>query len=532
MHDSRIRPVSLRVFLAAAFTALLSLSVVPNSSDADDKEPLAAGNHAEAVTWLNRKLSSVAASGPLRLVWLLDESRNMPDDRRALLESLHTLYSELDDDTDTVVISFGANARIMTKAPLVNTIPGFAQLRRAFDRTPFDESGQENMCLGISFAVNELSRQADIDGRQLAIVALTDESPFESGDTTSAGDELEQTIQLCRKEKVPVYVIGREAIFGKPTARIIWKDPVYQLSHWVQINRGPETAYPYRLQWNGLNEIKDSWPSAFGPYSHERLCLETTGGFFILQPTSNIDDFKHRRAAMVGYEPSLATRREAALAISRSPLRSECRSVIEILNPQIDKKLNLSDIDYSTNKEEFLSHASKDFKNGGYALALLDEAIKRLEKVRPAREQEPSKRWMANYDLLLAQCQTYRFRLIQYLLVLDRHAATSPEPSNNKHNRWTMQSIHATTQPTPDEHARLKKLLGINTPLEDFIKLQETRQTVANTALKQVIASHPGTPWSSAAQSELGRGFGLSLKSTFRSPRYQEVGKRIKIPAF
>ena len=60
-------------------------------------------------------------------------------------------------------------------------------------------------------------------------------------------DEVIQKAKIGRP--APVYVLGRESIFGYPMRRMHWVDPKYGLGHWLQINRGPESAMPEALQY-------------------------------------------------------------------------------------------------------------------------------------------------------------------------------------------------------------------------------------------------------------------------------------------
>src|SRR5258708_36953989 len=92
---------------------------------------------------------------------------------------------------------------------------------------------------------------------------------------------MEEVIQKAKTGRMArVYVLGLEFIFGYLLARMHWVDPKYGLGHWLQINRGPETAMPEALQYDGLHERWDALSSGFSPYEQARLCKETGGIFF------------------------------------------------------------------------------------------------------------------------------------------------------------------------------------------------------------------------------------------------------------
>ena len=101
----------------------------------------------------------------------------------------------------------------------------------------------------------------------------------ESGDD---GTKVETTLAAAVKAKSPIYFLGRESVFGYRYARIRWVDPKYRLTHWLTINRGPETPAPEQLQWDGLHSRWDVFSSGFGPYEQVRLAKETNGIFFVL----------------------------------------------------------------------------------------------------------------------------------------------------------------------------------------------------------------------------------------------------------
>ena len=93
------------------------------------------------------------------------------------------------------------------------------------------------MCKSIAAVLDQFTPLARKQKRQLVVIVVSDESPTDHV-------QIEQAIQRVKKAAAPIYILGREAIFGYPYARIRWKDPVYGLNHWVRIDRGPESAFP------------------------------------------------------------------------------------------------------------------------------------------------------------------------------------------------------------------------------------------------------------------------------------------------
>jgi hypothetical protein len=209
-----------------------------------------------------------------------------------------------------------------------------------------------------------------------------------------------------------------------------------------------------------------------------------------------------------------------------------CRDVIRTLNSGTDAKLNLRELHFSAEPAEFRKQVGTELEKATYGWTLLNAAIEQLDVLRELRESEPSKRWQANYDLLHAQCLTYRARLPQYMIALIRHAGQTPKTVDPKHNRWMIQFDRRSIDPTAEEHTRLKKLLGLDETRGAMIDRFADARAAAITELDHVIAEHPGTPWSVVARSQKVRDVGLKLRSYFHDPHYQDIGRRITIPKF
>ncbi len=129
-------------------------------------------------------------------------------------------------------------------------------------------------------------------------------------------------------------------------------------------------------------------------------------------------------------------------------------------------------------------------------------------------------RWRAAYDLAYAQLLSYRVRLFQFLLAMDKHNKDAPTPTNKMSNRWSLARGPAMLEPDEQQIKATK----VDTA---ELKKQEER---AREMYALVIKEHPGTPWAQRAQYELGQGFGMAFYETFRDPRYDTLS--IKLPKF
>ena len=503
-----------------------------------------------ALSRMTQELIRMMRTEKVMAVWLFDESNSMKDDQAEIAQKFHKIYEELgiqsrkdanlkdrDEVLLTSICSFGKSVRELTKKSTTDV----KEIRSAIDKIPVDESGDENMYGAILDVIKEFGPKARSQKRRLVVIIISDESPSDAGDTNlNDYGQIEQAIQACEKAKAPVYCMGRESIFGYPFARIRWTDPVYQLPHWVWINRGPETAYPEALQWDGLHARHDSSPSGFGPYSQVRLCKETGGVFFMLPGEEEnivgkpalIEARKFQALAMKEYEPLLLSRRDYEEQRARSDFRTGVWEVIKNLNPHWDNKLNMRTWHFSIEAEEFQKEGGQEFEKASYAMGQLNKAIALIEKIRPLRAKEDSQRWRAAYDLMNSQCLAYRVRLFQYLLTLDEHAASGRKPKDPKHNRWDIRYNGKHMEPTDEQFDRIKKGFKIKESKSEYLALLDSELQKADEAFDSVAKEHAGTPWAGRAKWDKGRRYGFRFDSTFWDPRYREIGKRIKVPKF
>lgn len=464
---------------------------------------------------------------PVLVVWMFDASNSLKDDRKEIRDNFDKIYSELKiaqdeaktrnmkySSLETMICSFGADIKKLLPNPTAD-IPA---IQKAIDAIADDVSGQEQTFAALSKVMDEFGPLAARTKRKLAVIVVTDES----GDDDTA---LEELIARSEKFRAPVYFMAREAIFGYPWARLRWTNPETKLEYWIKVDRGPETAFPECLQYDGLHGRWDSASSGFGPYGQVRLAKESGGIFFLL--SSEEKDLIGRDAkgprkfddlAMKEYEPLLDPRREYEAERNKSQFRSTIWQVIVALNPHLDDQLNLKREHFPLEPAAFAKDRDVNSSRCLRSLAKLNEAIKRLEQIQPERAKEREARWRAAYDLCYAQLLSYRVRQFQYLLLLDKHAKENPQVKDPKSNEWYVSNTKDMIEPTEDQ-VRATKV--------DMKELEEQR-TKAIATYDVVIKEHPGTPWARRAQQEKGWGFGFKMVERFWDPRrydYSNVPK-------
>lgn len=491
-----------------------------------------------AMSRLSRELLRMMRESRVLVVWLFDESESMKDDQKQIRDEFHKVYEELgiaaksDDAVKTrrgrgdkpeaevlltSIVGFGEKTHYLLETPSAD----LSKIREAIDKIDIDESGLENMSQTVREVVSKYRVMAGRQDRRLVLVMVSDES----GDD---GQYIEEAINEVKRANAPVYILGRESVFGFPYARMRWVDPKYGLDHWLDVNRGPETAMPEALQWNGFSRRYDVYQSGFGPFEQVRLAKESGGIYFLLPGEEETlsgpgawDRRKFDFLDMKEYQPDLVSRREYEQERDRSQnFRKRVWDVIVTLNPFTDGSLNVRQWDYSVDATAFAQQGKENFDRALRSMTIASQAAKILEEIKPHRDREESWRWRAAYDLAHAQIYAYRVRLFQYLLALDQHVKQNPKPKDPKSNVWDIHVKRELLPPDPEQ----VKITKVN-----WEELEQERKT-AEELYRYVMQQHPGTPWARRAEQELNEGFGVGFRERFRDPRYDQVGTEIKLP--
>ena len=476
-----------------------------------------------ALDRLTQELIRLMRSQRVLAVWLFDESESMKDDQADIQQRIHRVYEELklvDSDGERVGItkkraggeilltsinSFGTTFRTHTPKPTGD----IRKILQAIDKIPVDRTGKENLCSAIMSAVNQFKGFAS--KRKVVFIVVSDES----GDD---GLLVEEALHQAKMIRAPIYLMGRESVFGSQYAYVRWRHPDTGHIHHLPIRRGPETPFAEQLQFDGFHKRSDAHMSGFGPYEQVRLCRDTGGIFFQLpHEQENLHDYDAKKYHMLDlreYLPSLSSRREYADELANRPFRMAIREVIVMLNPYDERYKNL---DVPTGGHfwripaRYFPQVNTRLERIKGTLDALTIAQMRLVAVAKLRGQEPSQRWRANYDLILAQLFAYRVRLFEYGIGLGQFAKAVPTRKfkNPKANAWSVG--HGTDQlvmPTLEQ--------------EKFLKVSADQLKSAHQAaldrLAKVQTDHPNTPWDNRAKWELARKFGVSFREHYIPP--------------
>lgn len=463
----------------------------------------------EALDQLAREILRHLEDYKVTVVWLFDESNSMRDDQQAIKNRFDRVSSQLklhhdpsdqvkSDALTHVVVGFGEGIHFVQEQPTSDV----DRIATAIDRLAIDPSGKEHLCQAVTAVINRYARLIS-DERRLLLVIATDES----GDD---GADVERARLAAVRNSVPIYVIGRQAMFGTSLVRLPYKDPVTGDTYWPSINRGPETAGFENLQYDGLHDRWDEQPSGFGPYELARLAKDTGGIYFLLP---NEEDLRRKdkrlekaysMATLKEYVPAYEHRDAYRERIASSPLR---RSLVD--NIERTKNFGFRK-HYPIEPAALLEAIRVELPKVTVQLNELIALEQRLRALERERDRERDRRWVAAYDLMLAQLVAYQIKAYEYRAMIQSMALKARAGQ-----------LQPSKMPIPDKlvvewdihHAPDRQA-----PEEDTAEKRATAEAL----LKTVIERHPDSPWADLAQMELDRGFGCRLGEWHHNPEYDK----------
>lgn len=476
-------------------------------------------DYQEAMDQITQELVWMLSKNKVLAIWLFDQSESMVDDQKRIRERIGRVYAELGLTTEgqgdmltTAVASYGQGFHLLTEAPTSN----LKDIQAAIDAIQVDRSGEEMSCAALMEAMALHRKYAQTADRKVALIMVTDES----GNTTNNQGQLEATIAAAKKMDCRLFILGREAMFGYPYAHYEWRHPYSGEMHLLKIDRGPETAYVEQLQTDGYGQRWDAMTSGFGPYEQVRMAKETGGRFFMLPGQEDkihyVTDRKYEPNTMNLYRPDMRPRDQQVADIKSDPLKTLVTKVVYDLNPFQEDRKDVLTIRRWYSKElpvianQIRTEQSQVIPYGQY----LDAAIATMEKNIKLRNDSPSLRWQANFDLILGQLYAYRCRAYEYGVSSEAFLKnpTPPDPKRAEYlefRGWelrTRKQLVAGDKTAPDAE-RAKELLT------------------------KVTEDYKGTPWATRAAWEIKRGFGSAIVPYYFDIRNRKPGNmEVPIP--
>ena len=451
------------------------------------------------------------------VVWMFDQSVSLSAQRAAIYQRLDRIYEELnvieasgdprfahhhDKPLLSSVMAFGENITFRTPEP-TDRLP---EIKAAVAGIENDASGLEHVFQAVYMAAEKYKKYTmSRDRRNVMIVVFTDE----------AGDDgkqmLNQAVDACRRNIMPVYVVGIPSPFGRQEVDVKWVDPdpaFDQTPQWTQVRQGPETMLPERvkLAFAGDGRNEEPLDSGFGPFALTRLAVETSGIYFSVHPNRNIDrpvrksETAHLSAyikyffdpdTMQRYRPDYVSSDEFARLLRKNKAKMSLvkASAMSWVHPVEDPKL----VFRRRSEPELITELSAAQQKSAKLLAgTLTEMAAELKRGASDREKIVRPRWQAGYDLAMGRTMSAVIRAEGYNLMLAQ-ARRGMKFKDPKNDTWELK---------PSD----KVMSGSS---------MEKDAAQAGLYLQRVVDEHPGTPWALLAKRELSQPLGWEWTEKF-----------------
>lgn len=458
-----------------------------------------------AIERLTHEIMASLEERPTLVVWFFDRSGSLQTQRAEVLERFHRIYEELgiiqDSQSDpydshgeprllTSVVGFGESVDFLIDDPTDN----LDLVKEAVANIQRDDSGVERVFTAVQMANRRFRKFRTKQDRNVMYILLTDEA----GDDV---EQLDQTVTICRRLAIPVYVVGVPAPFGRAATRVKWVDPdpkYDQSTQWAEVSQGPESLFPERLQLFGdESESRPAIDSGFGPFALTRLCYETGGIYFTVHPNRKLGrrvtaSETNRYTAYFSYffDPDLMRRyrpeyisaqeyrrRVEGSRMRQSLLRAASQNLSEFGEPRSKFLVR--------NEAAFANDLTEAQKDAARVAPALDMLIMILKEGEADRQRETVARWQAGYDLAYGRVLANRVRAVGYNAMLAA-AKRGLKFSKEENNTWTLKPTDQITG-----NSRI-----------------EREAALAREFLSRVVQRHAGTPWAHLASRELARPLG------------------------
>ena len=460
------------------------------------------GNGAELVGGVEGAVDRIAIEilrrleqGRTLVVWAFDASGSLQAERQRLSKHIETIYTHInqldesrlsaDSGLLTMVVSFGHDRQAMLPKPTADR----SEIIEAIKSVALDTTGVETTFTTVAEIVNRWGRYKDAHNQvyHTMVIVVTDEV----GDDE---ERLEDAITLAQRAKVPVYVLGSQALFGRVEGYMDYVDPkTKHVFRNVPVRQGPESVMLEQIRlpfWYGGPQY-EIVEAGFGPYALSRLASATGGIYFVTRFDTRRMGFDPAR--MREYKPDWVRRDQYESQIAHSPLRQAVLNAAQITQQKLPGMPTLF----------FPPADAPEFKevmaaNQGVAertAYTVDEALGPINAVAKLRDRETSRRWQAHYDLIRGRLLAMKVRCYEYNWACARMKKDPPKFSNPKSNAWRL---------VPDQAIQYS---------EKAVAAGREAQAL----LHRVIEEHPTTPWALLRRARAERSLGFQVDGDLRS---------------
>jgi hypothetical protein len=442
--------------------------------------------------------------GALLVVWLFDATGSLKERNAEIFDRFNRIYGELDglgklkeDLLLNAVVSFGQGVDFLSDKPTAD----INVLKAAVQKVGGDETGEENIFTAVRMAASKYRRFQTHNNRNLIIILITDEI----GDDLPAIDEC---LQVVKRSKIPVYVLGPMAPFGRKSVNMTWVDQPTGERFQVPIDRGPESVLPEYLHlpyWTASPKY-DLFPSGFGPYGLS-LLAHASGGIYFLFDDGIVPGPKFQRDVLSRYHPEYLSLSQYNKMVGDHPLRRAILDAVQAGQGALGQPR------MSFPAEDLNASLSEAQKTASETTNVVERAIAVLQAVAKERAGEPDERWQAHYDLMLGRLLATRLRADEYNWALAQ-MKVNPLPLKGKNNYWKLSPDRSVKfgQPTKQDSKGKSKRDS---------KANEKAQEEAKSAIElldRVVKEHPDTPWAVLAKEEINIPLGYKWEDYFVEP--------------
>ncbi len=148
--------------------------------------------------------------------------------------------------------------------------------------------------------------------------------------------------------------------------------------------------------------------SGFGPYGLS-LLSRMSGGLYFMFENGRMVSRPFERATMSRYAPDYLSLDDYSKQLGKNPIR---RTIVEFVRAHEDNPPARPQFDFSAeNLNRQLSEAQKSV---AALSSVIDQGLTSLEPLQKERENEPSLRWQAHYDLMIGRLLATRVRNNEY----------------------------------------------------------------------------------------------------------------------
>lgn len=458
----------------------------------------------DRVTW---EIAGHLQERKVLIVWLLDASQSLTEQRLAVQKRLKRIYGELDaleaaekfanKDRPLLsgVVAFGQGTQFLTAEPTEK----FLEVDDAFAALRNDPTGVENVFGAISQVMDRWSKYRTDQGRRILLVTVTDEA----GD--DHGRPLDLAIAKCRRYGALAYVIGPASPFGKRQGYVPYIAPEDSKTYQLPVDLGPESVVVENVVlpfwYNGPQH--DYLSSGFGPYALSRLVRETGGVYFRTNMTTmaglaTIGDYDPH--IMKAFEPDYGygSPQEFLQDIARHPIRAAVFAAAQYSQATNLKASGTPPLSFVLNPNNFRTVFSEAQKSAAVSQLAADSILSKMPaNVDKFYDAEPSPRWRLAFDLNYGRLLAQKVRAMEYNSALAQLKGSYTDDDVAKRvNRVSLR---------PDRNVNYAG------GLQKLARNSEEH-------LNRVISEAPGTPWAVLAARELRDGCGIRVTEQYVAP--------------